>query len=218
MDQGLANVLAAVILFAGGTFLGGYIESRRANSRAKTEREWQAQQQKEQADREDARRRELWAWEDSLAQRARLREALLRDLHATQEQCLATLNLFVLQAEGGVQAVGGVDVGAAHELGGEKYSHADVGLVGDTATVGLYFGTLARLLGHPATTPLDYSLRSACADASAEVRARIREQEARVIRDERVQYITAYRLTDIPPELRNSPMILGMLHPSAGNG
>jgi hypothetical protein len=50
------------------------------------------------------------------------------------------------------------------------------------------------------------------------VRARIREQEARVIRDERVQYITAYRLTDMPAELRNSPMMLGMLHPSAGTG
>jgi hypothetical protein len=206
MDQGLANVVAAAILVLGGTFFGGLIEARRSDRRAGTDRDWQTQQQKQQADREDARRREQWEREDGLAQRARQRDAYIRDLHATREQCLATLNLFTYQALG-VR----VDVAATQELAGEKYSNADVGLVGDRATVGLYFGTLARLIAHPAGTALGDDLQSACGDASAGVKARIREQEIRVNRDERPEYISAFALADMPPEVRMSPVILAML-------
>ena len=205
MDQGWANVLAAVILLAGGTFLGGYIEARRSDDRAKTERTWQAQQQKEQSDQEDARRREQWTREDGLAQRARVREALIRDLHCTREQCLATLNLSVFQA------MGGVDVAAQREVMGEKYSNADVCLIGDKASVGLYLSVLGKLTTHQPGTPLGDELISACADASSAVKQRIREQESRVNRDERLHYVTALAMAGMPSDARNSPLLLGML-------
>jgi hypothetical protein len=155
-------------------------------------------------DHQTARIREQWEREDRLEQRTRVRNALIRDLHATRDQCVATLNLSVFQA------MGGVDTAAQLELMGEKYANADVGLIGDKASAGLYLSVLGRLTAHQRGQPLGDELISASADAASAVKERIREQETRANRDERLQYVDALARADLPSEDRNSPMLLRM--------
>jgi|BarGraNGADG00212_2_1021979.scaffolds.fasta_scaffold04273_2 hypothetical protein len=95
MDQGLATLLAASLAgIAGvaGALLGVLIESRRADSRAKEDRDFQQRLLQEQADREDDRRRELWAREERLAAEDRIRSLRIATLDSSRDFYLAVFN------------------------------------------------------------------------------------------------------------------------------
>jgi len=128
MDQGLATVLAAGMAAAAGVagvLLGGFIESRRADSRAKADREYQHQLGGEQAQREDDRRRELWAREERLAAEDRIRGLRIATLDASRD--------FFLSVFKWMEAVAWGERPDAAEPSVTKYPDADRRLLADTA-------------------------------------------------------------------------------------
>jgi hypothetical protein len=164
-------------------------------------------ERKQQQAHDDAVRDETWQREERLAERSRVRDSLVRDLHATRDQCVATLNNAVFGA------MGGTDVAASREVMGEKYSTADPGLIGDKGTVIQYLGLLGRLTAHPRGTAFPAELSASIAQVSSAIKARIREQESRANRDETVNFIAEFRASDMTADDRSAMVALGILSP-----
>ena len=206
MDQGTAILLAAVVsgvVGVGGTLVGGWVEAGRANRRSAAERAWQ----KEQADL-------AWQRQEQQAQRARVREATIRDLHITRDYCLANLTA------AHDKALGVDTTELVRDLVRPKYGDADTGLLGDHDSALCYFEALARLGKHtPGSGALTEDEARAYASAKSAVRLRTREQEMRANRDEPTAYITALDLGKLPEDILDSPTLqlalAGPPHPAA---
>ena len=179
---------------------------------ASKDRESRYDLSKEDRENETLRIREQWEREDKLAQQTRVRDALVRDLHATRNLCLATLSMSIFQAMGGV-----VDAAAQRELIGEKYPTADPGWIGDQGTVAKYSGVIGRLAAHARGTPVPADLMTAFAEVTSAIRACIRDQELRAIRDETPRYVAQFRASDMTADDRAAMVSLGMLSPAVAS-
>lgn len=128
MDQGLATVLAGGLAAAAGVagvLLGGLIEARRGDSRAKADREDQHQHAQRQAEREDDRRRELWAREERLAAEDSIRGLRIATLDASRDFFLSVFNW--------MEAVAWDERRDAAEPSVTQYPDADRSLLADAA-------------------------------------------------------------------------------------
>jgi hypothetical protein len=210
LDQGLAAVLAAVLVLASSEW--GRWRQRRADDK-RSELEWthQVALNEERARQESTARHEQWQREDQLAREARFREAELRRIAATRMHCLQSLD----QAIEGVFATGPRPITMV-EWSLAKHPDADLSLLGTPEAMALYGRSTLVLMNAHGSKTVTPAVHLAYTDGTAGVLKALRIQEDIVNAGAPALRCPQIQISDLHLEKLNDPLLLVLLAQGLG--